>query len=365
MKILYDPQIFNWQTHGGISRYFFELMNYFYTSKELNIEMPIKFSPNHYLKNAKFSSHFFIPKNFDYFIHKLGRLNISITKKYLKKQNFNVFHPTYYNPYFLDHIGKKPFVLTVYDMIHELFPEKFSADNNISELKKRTAEKATKIIAISENTKADLIRLFNIPSEKIVVTYLANSFDNVQEIGSSGIGFPARYVLYIGDRWNYKNFNLFIKAMEPILKEDKELKVISGGASPFNREENELFNQLGISGRVIHVKVTDKIIMDLYKNALCFVFPSLYEGFGIPVLEAYSCSCPLIVSNQGSLPEVAGDACEYIDPYNKESITDTIKKVIYNQDLRKSLIEKGLERIKEFSWGKTAIETQKVYESVI
>ncbi len=122
---------------------------------------------------------------------------------------------------------------------------------------------------------------------------------------------------------------------------------------------------MNILHKVHHIKVDDNSLKNLYRNAEAFVFPSLYEGFGLPVLEAFSCGCPAILSNASSLPEIGGDGAIYFDPYDKESITNSIEKVLHDEEFRDNLIQKGYERQKFFSWKKTAASTKKVYESLL
>lgn len=372
MKVLYDSQIFNKQVYGGISRYFYELTSSLNKCKNAQVKLPMIYSNNHYLKYVNFAPHFSIPRewgfipNKDKIIEKLERYNYKLIKKELKKQDFDLFHPTYYENYFLGYLRKKPFVLTVHDMIHELFPEQFGGDPTV-ENKIILAKNATKIIAVSEQTKKDIIRFYDIDPDKIEVTYLANSFANKKILNNKLFKqkLPNKYVLFVGVRGGYKNFKNFIQAMIPLMQKDKELYVIAGGSCVFTDEESAFLERSELKDRVLQKKVTDSNIIELYQNALAFVFPSMYEGFGIPVLESFSCGCPLIVSNRGSLPEVAADASEYIDPYDVSCISDSIEKVIYNEDLRQELIVKGYEQVAKFSWDKTAEKTKKIYESAV
>ncbi|EKE02032.1 MAG: hypothetical protein ACD_20C00434G0005 [uncultured bacterium] len=384
MKVLYDPQIFFCQKYGGISRYYFEIINYFYENSEFDITFPLLYSDNHYLEKAVFSRHkqFLASKKLDNIqyprkvfykiynnaVNKINKKfrsnNRSFVKESLEKQNFDLLHPTYYDPCFLQYLDKKPFVLTIYDMIQEKFPEGFTGDL-ASMHKKKLAQKADKIIAISENTKKDIIKFYGIDENKIEVTYLANSFDINKVQSQQDIKLPEHYILFVGTRGLYKNFKGFIKSIIPLLNQDNDLKVVSAGGAPFNQEEATYLEGLGIKEQVLYCPVADETLPYFYKNAKAFIFPSLYEGFGIPVLEAFSCGCPLIVSNTSSLPEVAGDAAVYMDPKNEDSILESIKSVIYNNSLRQELINKGYNQVKKFSWQKTAQETKKVYESIL
>ena len=399
IRVLYDHQVFSLQSYGGISRYFYELMSCYHNTNLLDFNLPIKYSNNYYLKNSNFIKNKIIQfdlinksKTFENFLtgikfrgkrklykilkffgfHKIKKDSYYINKnkkisiKLLQKDKFDVFHPTYYDEYFINHIGDKPFVLTIYDMIHELFADMFpQLRDETTERKKILARKATKIIAISENTKKDIIKLYGIEENKIKVIHLGTSLKYDENKVYPKIDIPKKYILFVGERHYYKNFCFFMHSIIPLLKHDKDLYVVCAGGGVFTKEEVYLLRNTYIEDRVIQIFFNDDILTLLYKNALAFVFPSLYEGFGIPVLEAFACKCPLILSNTSCFPEIAGDAAIYFDPANEYSIRDSVTKVIYNEELRNYLIQKGTERLKNFSWEKTARETKKVYESLM
>lgn len=365
MKILYDYQIFTSQKYGGISRYFYELVREFDNELEVQYEIPLLVSNNHYISDKKFVDYIDLLPNKEFRgkhrIFKLLNKQNNIWK--LKQQKFEVFHPTYYDPYFLKYIGEKPFVLTVYDMIHEKFSEMFSARDKTTEQKRLLVEKATKIITISQSTKKDLIELFGTDETKIEVVYLGNSMFPKSNI-KLGFDIPKKYLLFVGGRDSYKNFERFIKSVSELLNQDKELFVLCTGGGKFSNSVMEQFSELGISKQVLQYNLDDDSLAYFYKNALAFIFPSLYEGFGIPVLESFACGCPLLCSNVSSLPEVAGNAACYFDPYSEESIKNAVKKVLDDSSLREDLIKKGYEQLKKFSWKQTAEGTKKIYESV-
>ena len=366
MKILYDHQIFTSHVYGGISRYFFELMRHFSQVGEPGFELSLRYSNNHYLNKTSLVNYRTFFKNYNfrgrYLIMSIP--NKARSKKALSQQNFYIFHPTYYHPYFLKYIGKRPFALTIYDMIHEIFRQGFSVKDKTTEYKKVLVQKADKIIAISKNTKKDIIKFYDIEESKIAVTYLANSLSKPHG-QSAGFTIPERYVLFVGSREGYKNFELFIKSISPLMAEDKDLNVVCAGGKPFSVFEKEIFKNLRLEKRIHCFAVTDEAMAWLYQNARAFVFPSLYEGFGIPVLEAFACGCPALLSNTSSLPEVGGDATVYFDPRSEISIKEAISKVIHSEELRCSLRAKGFKQLERFSWKKTAEETTLVYRSLL
>lgn len=367
MKVLYDHQIFSAQVYGGISRYFVELMKNFKDNNFMESDLSILFTNNHYLLNAKPRRHFmfFQKYNFKGKARLLNILNKFYSQQYLKHNKFDIFHPTYYDPYFIKYIGNKPFILTVYDMIHEKFPECFSKNDNTSKRKKYLANKASKIIAISNSTKRDLIDIFNIPEEKIKVIYLGYSGNQLKNQGCKIIGLPQKFILFVGNRQGYKNFELFIKSIAPILRKEDEINVVCVGGCKFTRKEIGLFESLNVNNQINQFNVTDVLLSQIYKKALFFVFPSLYEGFGLPILEAFSNGCPVLCGDTSSLPEVASDAAIYFNPYSMNSIRDAINIALNNPKLINDLKTKSIKRLEKFNWKKTAKQTREVYEMVL
>jgi len=366
MRIQYDHQIFTSQKYGGISRYFYELAKELESPKHIEINIPLIFSDNHYISEKKYTKHirFLSQKQFRGKQHLLNIVNKPNAIRKLKEQKFDIFHPTYYDPYFFKYLGNKPFILTVYDMIHEKFSDFFSGNDKTSENKKFLVEKATKIIAISESTKKDLIEIFGTDASKIEVVHLGNSMFPRENVDKD-INIPDRYILFVGARGTYKNFDRFIKSVIEILNQDRNLSVICAGGGKFSIGEIQLFSDLDIIKQVYQYDLDDGTLANLYKNAQLFVFPSIYEGFGIPILESFACQCPLLCSNTSSLPEVAGNAAYYFDPYSEKSIKNAIVKVLDDKNLQEELRQKGLLRLEKFSWKETAIKTKKIYESVM
>jgi len=368
MKVLYDHQIFTSQIYGGISRYFFELIRHFKNDNKLKYEVSLEYSNNYYLKKLNNLTHKTFLENYSFRgkYRLLNILNKKVSEKAIHRENYDIFHPTYYDPYFLDFLSNKPFVLTIHDMIHEIYSDMFPLKDKTSKRKKLLAQKATKIIAVSENTKKDIIRFFSIDTNKIEVIYHGSPFDmNSSSDDKINIDLPEKYILFVGSRSGYKNYDSFIEAITPLLVENNELKAVCVGGGNFKEIEKEKFKKLNIINKIFQYSVSDNILAYVYQKAIAFVFPSLYEGFGIPILEAFSCGCPVIASNTSSLPEVAGDAALYFDPTDKLSMLNSIQKVIYNDELKKQLINKGIERVKEFTWKKTAEKTKKLYENIL
>jgi glycosyltransferase involved in cell wall biosynthesis len=367
IKVLFDYKIFSIQKYGGISRYFFELIEYFGKDREVSANVSLLVSNNYYMSKSIYIKHFkFFPdiefKGKYKIMSLIDKINFFYHIYLIKRKDFDIYHLTYYNDDFLKHIGGKPFVVTVYDMIHEKLPDFFPKHDKTTIYKKNLVNKSTKVIAISESTKNDLIEIFGTDPDKIEVIYLGNSTLS----GRCKItNIPKNYILFVGSRKGYKNYNLFITAVSRELRDDCNLYVICAGGGAFDRDEVSLMNTLGIQKKVLQYDLDDGDLQYLYKNAKLFVFPSLYEGFGIPMLEAFSCECPLVCSNTSSFPEVAGDGAIYFDPYSENSICGVVSKVLHNNKLQKQLIKEGRARLKYFSWKETANNTKEVYKSIL
>jgi glycosyltransferase involved in cell wall biosynthesis len=387
MKILYDYQTFQNQRFGGISRYFFELITRFQRSGEVEASLPIKFSNNEYLRGIALEDgpvrpipNFMGKQNF-HGKGKLERLRNIIAPKHdraganrklslhsIAGGDFDIFHPTYYDDYYLETLNGKPFVLTVYDLIYEMFPSEFSTKGSKMVLsgKKKVIPRAARIIAISESTKKDLVKIYGIDQKRVKVIHLACSLPQANPKTEPLLRkrLPETYLLFVGTRTLYKNFTFFIESITEMLLNNPALKVVCTGES-FDSEEKKFIARHGLNDSVIQVFAGESELGYLYENAVAFVFPSLYEGFGIPVLEAFSRRCPAILSNTSSLPEVGGDAAEYFDPSDAASIRNAVAKVISSEALRSELKEKGEKRIREFSWEKTLEKTKLLYEDVL
>ncbi len=383
MKLLYDHQIFSIQNYGGISRYFCELMENLIPFPDVSFSLALKYSYNENLLNRSELNNYWSNRN-NFFINPVFPLiqkkihlnvlyhlhiNQNESIRLLKKNDFEIFHPTNYNPYFLKHLGKKPFILTVHDMIHELYPEYFPSQDPIKKWKQKLIREAESIIAISHNTKNDIIKFFNIDPDRISVIYHGNPLEFTESsCNKPNIDdhiFNNRYILFVGNRLHYKNFYFFISSISPLFRKYNDISLYCAGGGPFTTKEKNLFKELDILERVRYFAVNDNIMRELYKNAQAFIFPSLYEGFGLPILESFSCGCPVVASNCSSLPEIADDAACYIDPHNAESIIQGVESILTDEDYRDELIRKGNERIKFFSWEKTARETKSVYDKLI
>lgn len=357
MNIFYDYQSIFRQKFGGVTRYHYELYRELSKLESVNVACQCFGSPNYYFKNI------FGKKPWECYYGMKGmiyRLNKYSNLWRMAFERYDIIHPTWYDQYCFCNKNKGKYVITIHDMIHE----KFQGFSNIEiENKKFWIYHSDKIIAVSENTKKDILDIYpEIKEEKIEVIYHGcNKLPSPKKIK----GLPRKYLLYIGGRgYSYKNFNLVLQAMKIIVERDKEQRLICAGGGSFADSEKNLIKKYKLESFIRQIQATDAELAYLYSNAWCLVYPSFYEGFGFPILEAFSCGCPVILSNASSLPEVAGDAALYFEPRDVEKMIDNIFS-LSEQGIREQLIQKGKSRIELFSWKKTALETLKVYELLL
>lgn len=388
MKVLYDYQAFTYQNHGGVSRCFSELYSSFKSHPEYGVDARIELqeTDNAYIRPLNIGVPFddaykkFLIKGEWPLKHKLYSLynlfrygdrlfywnKTALNQKYcieqLREGDFDIFHATFFGDYFLPYLNGKPYIITIHDMIPEVYPQFYSNVNDSQILgKKRLVEGAAAIIAVSENTKRDVVRLLRVPESKVHVVYHGCSFEATQHPRPI-FNFP--YILYVGKRYKYKNFALFVRDMKPILEKHPNLKVVCTG-SKFDKAELEMMENM--RERYIHYFVpTDEDFYSLYHFAECFVYPSEYEGFGIPILEAYRAGCPVMLNRASCFPEIAGDAAIYFE-MNKQYSDFTVKMDAFlnmTNHEKQLLLRKQQEQLKKYSWDKAAITLSKVYKEV-
>ena len=359
MKIYYDYQVFYQQEYGGVSRYHVEIANLIEQYDDTYINIPCFFSHNEYLEKK-----FNVEKiSINKFTHNkvIELLNKFSSMLYLASQDNDIVHPTWVDPYIFLFKGKAKIVITIHDMIHELFWQG-KAEQEIAR-KKNAIYKSDAIIAISNNTKKDILKLYpDIPEEKIHVVYHGTSH-LPKPIKPDSFSVPNKYVLYVGRRDDYKCGMLVAKAMAHLFKKHDDISLLYIGGGKLSIEEKRLIQNLEIENKVYQKNVTDAELAYLYNNALCFVYPSQYEGFGLPILEAFDNKCPVVCANNSSLPEVGGDAVLYFDTV--EELSTQIEECITDANLRSTLIKKGENRGALFTWEKCAAETYEVYKELV
>jgi len=367
MKIAFDQQVFLLQRYGGISRYVCSLAEYLSKSDRTDTRIVAPLHFNHALKNSSTPGRrLWLPQ----LPSKAFRL-VDAASKLLARVELNQFRPQImHETYFTEHDfkpGRAARVLTVYDMIHEKFADSFRNAHWTSDAKRIAVNRADHVICISENTRRDLIDLWDIPEAKLSVTHLAaDQIFEQMPIECNGLPHPRPFVLVVGNRGNYKNFEGFLRAFASLSGISDDVDVICFGGGAVTPREQEIARQNGLRpDQVLHVSGDDQKLLRLYHRALAFVYPSIYEGFGIPPLEAMAAGCPVITSNTSSLPEVVGEAGEYFDPNDDADMAEAMLRVLGSAERRQELIGLGRLRHALFSWEKCAMETLGIYEKLI
>lgn len=371
LKILYDHQVFAAQKYGGVSRLFYELIKHLADNKEIELFL------FHGLYINRFPVRDFKQKAAFYFGQKMAAFpHISVLLKPINRLLFNntmgqkpvdIYHPTGYSS-IVYNWRKSPVVLTIYDMIPELFPQDFPDIRSRLEDKRKCIERADKIITISQTTKQDLLRFYKVDETKVNVIYPGAPVENGENEKNEQYE-PYKhhkpYILYVGTRkQGYKNFDNLLMAYAISKKIHDEFDLICFGGPDFSKAKYDLLSLFDCLDNVYHLSGNDRELAGLYKGAAGFVYPSLYEGFGLPPLEAMTYGCPVIAGRVPVIQEVLGDAAAYVEPREPEAIASVMESVLFDESLRLNLIEKGKNQVKKYSWRHMADETFAVYKKL-
>ncbi len=351
------------QRVGGVSRYFLELCSHL-SSLNLaetricagihqNVELN---SSNRHLSSAIYLDSF-------YWRRPTSKIIRSISEKLSLKQ-LNTFapdiiHQTYYSNY--QNRDAHPLVVTVYDFIHELY---YPENKRKIQAKRISMGVADSIIAISDNTRKDLIRIYPEYAHKVKVVHLAAS--KIFHAAPTVLESQDPYVLFVGSRGGYKNFNSVLRSFAESEYLSTNFKLHVFGNQNFTKSELDLIFSLGLGDTVRYFSGGDEELLKQYQNARLFVYPSLYEGFGLPIIEAMASGCPVLSTNAGSMGEVSGEGGYFFDANKQGDLRRKLEAVLKSETLRTELINYGFINSLRFDWESTARETHKIYlESLI
>ncbi|MEW6614765.1 MAG: glycosyltransferase family 1 protein [Thermodesulfobacteriota bacterium] len=370
MNVVIDGIIYKMQAWGGIARIFNEIL-----PRICNIDRSLHITLLSYKSNCQTlpahdnihdlslpQAQRFLRPGFLWrpFVPKIQQQIYNLFLKELQKQ---IWHSSYYT---LPDLWKGPLVITVPDMAHERYPEFFGKEiKEFRKLKQRCILNADAIIAISQTTKNDLISFYAINADKIWVVPPACS-DVFREKGADehwAAIIPGKpYLLYVGIRSHYKNVDRLIEAYRQWRGHEEVDLVVVG--RPWTLNQIDELKRLGLD-RYVHLlgHIDDRTLAKLYRRAVALVYPSLYEGFGIPLLEAMACGCPIVASKIPSTIEVAGKCPVYFDPQDSDSMVNAFE-IALTEGRNSARVEKGFEKIKHYSWDKTAQQTLEVYRGL-
>lgn len=352
----------------GVARYLTNLLTMF---SEIDKENQyVLFSDSDFLDDIKLNSNFLK-------VIVTSKSNLIweqfILPRAIMKYKVNLFHcPQNYGISF-NKLCKV--IITMHDLIPKIFPVYWKNRSKTGKIMYNlslgiSVLRADKIIAVSNNTREDIINIFNLPENKVTVIYEGVSFRPRTHNSGSMIklkkyGIEGNYIMHISGIGFNKNTDTVLSAYKK-LRENNDFAynlVIVGSKSFFSRQVLNKASQ--IKGVIFTDFVSEEDMESLYSGASAFLYPSLYEGFGLPVLEAMSCGVPVIVSNNSSLPEVVGDSGLYVNPHNIDDLSNKILLIFQDANLRLRLIESGLKRADTFSWREAADKTIKVYKEVL
>ncbi|WP_223789713.1 glycosyltransferase family 4 protein [Marinicella meishanensis] len=347
-------------------------LSYFFRKRKGNFVVPkiTEPDPENYLSHVGGQKYQYIENIGDVYntANRLFAVTKKITQLKLKKQP-DIFHLT--TPWPLQVKGAKT-VVTIHDLIPLKVPfTTLDLKVHFYELFKWAAHSADLILAVSEHTKQDIMEIYGIPGNKIKVTYQSYKGGHIEVKKEDAAVYlkskqlePEKYILFVGNIEPKKNIKQLIRAFAYI-KKGYKLAIVGHKAWMSDSQLVGLKSYLKKKEYVMLDYVTEEELAMLYGNAFCMVFPSLYEGFGLPVLEAMQNNCPVICSDRSSLPEVAGDAALYVDPYQFTDIRDQLDKLIAQPELRAEMIKKGQQRVEFFSPENYARRLHEAYEGLI
>ena len=361
MHVVYDHQIFSSQEYGGISRYIVEVARQLERCDDTRVTILAPVHMNGFLR-AQPPSH--VVGTYVRPIRRTARmravLNDALSRGWLAVRPLSLIHETYYRERSLAPV-RYPTVVSVYDMIHERFAHTFPATDQTARLKAAAVRRADAVICISEQTRRDLLELLPVAPDKVSVVHLASTLvtppadDRAPEIRDP-------YLLYVGHRRAYKNFAALLRAIAGSDSLRRGFRLVCFGGGPFTSEELMTAEGLGLdSTSLLYREGGDERLANLYRNAAAFVYPSLYEGFGIPLVEAMAHGCPVACSATSSMPEVGGDAVEYFDPAQPEDIAAAIRRIVDSDARAGDLRRRGAARATLFSWQQCARDMHRVY----
>lgn len=358
MKVLFSHDIFVSQTHGGASRVFVGLHNAL-LARGVKSRIAAGLHISTYLGGQENVSGLYVPGTPPPAMRRaLMMCNTLIERAIVAAWRPSVYHLTYF-PRRTDPPPPVPVVVTVLDMIHELYAGQFPDEDRTSARKRHWVDAADLVITISQRTKEDLVSMFSVPEDKVVAVYPGVSA--LMPAPDFDVSTYGDYLLYVGERgMGYKNFDGFVRAMAKS-EVARSLNLVCFGGRPTDIAERNKLADLGLLGQTIMVTGGDGELAALYGGARALVYPSKYEGFGFPPLEAMALGCPVACSRAGSLSEVVGDAALLFDPDDGDDIAEALETIVTHEDLRARLIAAGAARAGEFTWDRSASAALEAY----
>ena len=361
MRVAMDEQIFAVQPYGGISRMFAELAQQFSAGVIPDVELLPLRAPivNRYiLDDPELSRRLRAHQARNEWValaRYFSRLRVSI--------DADIVHNTFYLPHGLTPIGRAKRIVTVHDMIPELMPHTRRRLDWLT-LKRRYVDSADHIICVSEATKQDLLKVYGLTKAPVSVVHHGVDPRFHAEVPRADF-LPPRYLLFVGKRTQYKDADVLFRAFARVAAHDPDLQLLCVGGAGLTPQESERLTELGIRERVSQRFLPDDLMASAYAHAELFVFPSHFEGFGLPALESMACGTPAVLAAATSLPEVGGEAAVYFEPGDDRALAGVIADLLNDASARFELVRLGKARAAQFTWEAAAQLTAEVYRTAL
>ena len=379
MNIIIDGTIYSSAPSGGAFRYFNELIPRLsrFPNTEVNIFTPKNSVPPPVTANIKVTidslpNGNWLPNGRLKSILRLAKKNIQgyILKSKFSGRKDSIYHSTYYTSSPWPEI---PQVVTVYDMISELFSETYELPHHqaLRKIKTECLKKASRVVAISNQTKTDLQNIYQIPASSIDVIYHGVDHSFFSQVQSTEIKtnilknrrLLSPYFLFLGGRLHHKNFIRFLRAFS--MSQVSKDYILAVAGTPWSHDELQLIKSLGLEKKIVLMPyLSDTELPTIYQNAAAFAFPSYYEGFGLPLIEAMAAGCPVVASNGGPFPELSQGAALLFDPFDEDKMGRSLEDILVPAT-RATLIEAGKKQAGKFSWNLTAEQYYDVYKKTL
>lgn len=361
MRVAFDEQIFAIQAYGGISRMFSELATAFIDDPDLKVELLPLNAPiiNRYVLDTDRVRTRMAVSDAKHEYVSLGRYFMRVRPR----RGQDIVHNTFYLPHGLASYPGARRIVTIHDMIPELLPRTRRRLDFLT-MKRHYVQRADHVICVSEATRRDLVRVY--PEITAPISVIHHGVDARFRPGAAPLaGLPERYVLFVGNRGQYKDAAVLWRAFAELGPQHADVHLVFLGGGAFVAAEAAELARLGIASRTHQVRLSDADMAAAYANAQVFVFPSRFEGFGMPALEAMACGTATVLADASSLPEVGGDAAVYFPVGDHHRLAAVIDDVLRDSGLRADLEVRGLARSRRFTWQQAAEQHAEAYTQAL